>query len=250
MARQKGILNFEGTIGEIIFYKRNGKFYARRKGSPSKDKLKNGKEFENSRRVSAEFGHASKIASKIYRSCIGILNPGKHDGLHGKLTANLNKIIQSDPISEYGKRKLGFGDLTMLEKTDFEKTSLRSVVDKMPSVILSINQLQINFTELGPIKRKSLPNTATHYRLDLLWCRINETNYNTTFRKSETAPLLIDQPLSLNGLIQMDLGEPLEGDDVLCAILGIAFLQEINGKLHELTENRAVAILNGFRGKA
>lgn len=250
MARQTGVLKFEGTIDEIIFYKRNGKYYARKKGAPSREKLKKGKEFENSRRVSAEFGHASKIASKLYRSCKGILNSGRHDGLHGKLTSILNRVIQSDPISEYGKRKLGLGELKLLEGTSFEKTNLKSIVDEIPSVIFSNNQLQINFIELGSIKRKSLPIPATHYRINILWCRINEANYDTKFRKSETVPLMIDQPLSINGLIKMDLEEPLEVDDVLIVIFGIEFLQEINDELNELTENKAVTIINGFTGKS
>lgn len=39
MARQDNKLPFVGRIGELIYYKRNGKYFVRRAGYPSKEKL-------------------------------------------------------------------------------------------------------------------------------------------------------------------------------------------------------------------
>lgn len=248
MARQTGVLKFEGTIDEIIFYKRNGKYYARKKGAPSREKLKKGKEFENSRRVSAEFGHASKIASKLYRSCKGILNSGRHDGLHGKLTSILNRVIQSDPVSEYGHRRLRFGNLELMKGFDFEATSLKSLIANMPTVDHQGQVVRINFSRIGDVKKKAIPDGATHYRVDLLWCRLDEVTEKVGYQEYQGNIIELNASLDLNGVVEMDLGNALQSEEVLFVVMGIVFLQEVNGKMDELAGKRAVGVLAGLKG--
>lgn len=248
MARQTGVLKFEGTIDEIIFYKRNGKYYARKKGAPSREKLKKGKEFENSRRVSAEFGHASKFAAKLSRSCVGLLNPGRHDGLHGKLTSILNRVIQSDTVSEYGHRRLRFGNLELMKGFDFEATSLKSLIANMPTVDHQGQVVRINFSRIGDVKKKAIPDGATHYRVDLLWCRLDEVTEKVGYQEYQGNIIELNASLDLNGVVEMDLGNALQSEEVLFVVMGIVFLQEVNGKMDELAGKRAVGVLAGLKG--
>ncbi|AFL83145.1 hypothetical protein Belba_0487 [Belliella baltica DSM 15883] len=243
MAKQTGSLTLEGTMGNVIFYKRNGKFYSRSKGSPKKKRLKEGPEFENSRRVSSEFGHASKFAAKLSRSCVGLLNPGRHDGLHGRLTSKMHKVVQSDPVSVYGCRRLRFGDLDLMKGFDFEATSLKSLIANMPTVDHQGQVVRINFSRIGGVKKKAIPGGATHYRVDLLWCRLHEVNEKVGYQEYQENILDLDDSLDLNGIKEMDLGSALQEEEVLFLVMGIVFLQEVNGKMNELAGKRAVGVL-------
>lgn len=248
MAKQTGSITLEGTMGNVIFYKRNGKFYSRSKGSPNRKRLLHGEEFENSRRVSAEFGHASKFAAKLSRSCVGLLNPGRHDGLHGRLTSSMHKVIQSDMVSEYGNRRLRFGDLKLMEGFDFEATSLSSLISSMPTIDKEEQVVRVNFSKIGDIKKKTIPSGATHYRVDLLWCRLDEVNEKVSYQEYQGEIFEIGASVNMNGMAEMDLSYALQSEEVLFVVMGIVFLQEVNGTMNELAGKRAVGVLQGMKG--
>jgi hypothetical protein len=205
MAKQTGPFNLEGTIGNVIFYKRNGKYYSRSKGSPSRKRLKHGKEFENSRRVSSEFGHASKFAAKLSRSCVGLLNPGRHDGLHGRMTASLQKVLQRDPLSEYGSRRLRFGELDLMVGFNFEAMPLKRLLVSLPTVSQQGQIAQIDFTGTKSLVKNCIPAGATHYRVDFVCCRMNEVSAKTANKRYEGKAFGIDASLELIGMLDWTL---------------------------------------------
>ena len=64
MARQKGIIKLDGTIGGITFYKTTEDGYlAREKGGVSADKIANDPNFQRTRENGEGFGRAAKLVS-------------------------------------------------------------------------------------------------------------------------------------------------------------------------------------------
>ena len=49
MARQKGIIKLEGTIGDVSFYKSKDGYLAREKGGVDADRIKNDPAFQRTR---------------------------------------------------------------------------------------------------------------------------------------------------------------------------------------------------------
>lgn len=72
MARQDNKLPFVGRIGELIYYKRNGKYFVHRAGYPSKEKINTAPEFEKARKLNREFGGCIKVGHDL-RKAIGSL---------------------------------------------------------------------------------------------------------------------------------------------------------------------------------
>jgi hypothetical protein len=60
MARQKGIIKLDGTVGGITFYKSKDGYLAREKGGVSADKIANDPNFQRTRENGEEFGRAGK----------------------------------------------------------------------------------------------------------------------------------------------------------------------------------------------
>jgi hypothetical protein len=66
MAQQCGPLFFECTWDDITFYKMEGKYYARKKSSLTRERVLNDPAFAKTRLSAMQLGIASKIASAIY----------------------------------------------------------------------------------------------------------------------------------------------------------------------------------------
>ena len=90
MARQTGIIKVRGTVGGITFYKLNGIYYARAKTSLSKERVQQDAAFARSRRSSAFFGTAAKLAKVVYRK---LPVSKKGHGIIGRLTAKANRLL-------------------------------------------------------------------------------------------------------------------------------------------------------------
>ena len=66
MAKASNILRLQGTIQEITFYQRNGKWFARAKSSLSGKKVKKSPRFKRSMENMREFGATSVITKQVW----------------------------------------------------------------------------------------------------------------------------------------------------------------------------------------
>ena len=67
MAKQTGDIFLTGTIGNVTFYKLNGRYYLKTVSAHSRKRILTDPCFEKTRRNAASFGSAQKIASFVYR---------------------------------------------------------------------------------------------------------------------------------------------------------------------------------------
>lgn len=109
MAKLKGDLQFTGSLGELSAYKRHDMdtIIVRRKGGASKQRIKKGKEFVNTRRNMSEFAGRSVTVSYIRR----ILWRQKllADYNFTPVLQGLLKVVQEeDRVSDWGQRNIYF----------------------------------------------------------------------------------------------------------------------------------------------
>jgi len=67
MSKQRGPVYFTGTVDGICYYRMNGKYYARRKSTLSRKRVRRDPAFARTRRNAALLGQASRIAAGVYR---------------------------------------------------------------------------------------------------------------------------------------------------------------------------------------
>ena len=115
MARQKGIIKLDGTIGGITFYKTTEDGYlAREKGGVSADKIANDPNFQRTRENGEEFGRAGK-AGKLLRNAIrAMLQNASDTRMVSRLTAEMVKVIQEDITNPRGQRNVIDGEAELL----------------------------------------------------------------------------------------------------------------------------------------
>ncbi|MBT1711324.1 hypothetical protein KK062_23985 [Fulvivirgaceae bacterium PWU5] len=108
MAKQKGIIKLEGTLGDITFVKTAGGYIARERTSLSGDRIKNDASFQRTRENNSEFGRAAQTG-QVIRTAFRPLYGGIADSrMTGRLTKQLIRVLRTDPVTTlaaYGSRR-------------------------------------------------------------------------------------------------------------------------------------------------
>ena len=103
MAKQVGAIKITGTFGNISFYKSEGQYLVRRKGGPTRQQVKNGKNFVRVRENYNEFGNCSK-AGRLLRQTVKRWSAAADGELYRRLTQLLMKVKNHDTASVRGQR--------------------------------------------------------------------------------------------------------------------------------------------------
>ena len=235
MATQKGIIKLEGAVGDLSFYKRKGKYFARSKGGVSGDRIKNDPAFERTRENQQEFGRAC-AAGKLLRTALrqAILQ-SKDSGMTSRLTQVIMKVIQSDTENARGQRTVSKGDFALLSGFEFNRNArlgnsiqmnYESVIDRNAGIVNVIVPAFI------PSAMIAFPDGATHASIVAGVCEIDfESNdFNSKVERSILFPLDNSEQAEIN--LSIPLTENTE--KLVLLVLGIEFYQVVNGENYPL----------------
>ena len=101
MAKNSSLIKISGTLGDLTFYRMDGKDIVRRKTSLNKKRVKSDPAFENSRKSSAVFGAASSLAKETYWALPKEKIQGLFDEFHE--TERLVRIVYENITSGWKK---------------------------------------------------------------------------------------------------------------------------------------------------
>jgi len=190
MARQKGHVKYQGTIGDIRHFKIKGMdgYFAGLKGGPTANQIKTAPEFERTRENMSEFGGCAHVA-KVLRSGLGReLSKFTDPSFTGRLTALMKTVNLKDTTGVRGKRAIN---------VSLHKASLKNIVFKKGISFESICNLSVFFTSEGGIVSVSLkkslnateelkaPQNATHFRLCFNAVSLPDYRYNNETKAYE-----------------------------------------------------------------
>jgi hypothetical protein len=173
MAIQTGILPLSGKLGKMIYYRINGKNYAR--SAPEQYSLS-----ANSRKSAEEFGKASRAASLVKAGLASLIPRINSNYIDQRLRSRFMAVIRSGYSQPKGEREVADGDLAMLKgfqlnrytehrklcsinpvveidpasgiTVTLPKSSLRQVVnapDRAASMVVQLGACICNFTSKG-----------------------------------------------------------------------------------------------------
>lgn len=238
MAKVIGIPLFVGTVGNLTIYKTKDGMLARQKGGPSRQQVKHSKQFENSRRASAEFGEASRYAGKLKRAVWPILYPMRSQSLNGRLTARFRQVLLADPIHGKGERKVLSGNLGLLRDFEFgDDYHVTGQLRGLPKVSTA-DGVRLDFTGLGQVKQVA---GAQYVQVVAGPVDLQEkTDSWPEWHFSE--PLPLDKPLSEMGQLAIPI-PALPAETPLLLVLGTRYFQSLAQGSYPLTEGVAVRVV-------
>ena len=117
MARQKGIIQIEGTVGNLVF-KRDG--IVSQKGGGSQDTFRNSASMERTRENASEFGRAGSAGKVLHLSLRQVLQNTSDRYMVSSLTKKMREIIATDETNDRGQRGVLDGEVELLR--GFERT--------------------------------------------------------------------------------------------------------------------------------
>lgn len=244
MARQKGIIKLDGTIGDLTFYKSKDGYLAREKGGVPADRIANDPAFQRTRENGAEFGRAGK-AGKILRTSLRALLQNTADSrMVSRLTTLFVKVIQEDAVNPRGLRNVIDGEAELLQGFDFNANGKLGTTIYAPFTSMidrAAGTLIVNMPSFVPLNMIAAPGGATHFKIISAGSEVDFENEVFVVDTQSTAILpwdaVVTAVINLSNAVTPNSTKPL------FLALGIEFYQEVNGQMYAL-KNGAYNALN------
>ena len=235
MARQKGIIKLKGTIGDITFYKTKDGHLAREKGGIDASRIASDPAFQRTRENGSEFGRAGK-AGKTLRTALRTLLLNSADSrMVSRLTQSMVKVIQADLTNERGLRNVIDGEAELLVGFEFNiggKLGTTLFVPFVGGINRATGAITVDLDSFIPANMIAAPSGTTHFKIISAGAEIDfeaEVFVTTT---SETAIL----PWDMTPTVAISHANAVTPNSTkpLFLALGVAFYQEVNGRMYPL----------------
>ena len=237
MARQSGIIKIEGTVDDLTFLKRGGRYFVRRKGGVSRSRMLHDPAFERTRENSNEFAHAAKCATQLRRAAMVLIKKAHAPKLSNRLVSVLFRIKNLDSTSVRGARQVSIGLATpagkaLLTGYDLNPAASLAAVLQAPYVLTAATGA-ISITDFVPAEMLQYPQYATHVGLTAGFLIVDfESGVSTAALSTETQLAL---HAGATTVTLTPLAVPTGAGTKLHLLL-VAFYQEVNGILYPLQD--------------
>ncbi len=235
MAKQRGIIKLDGTIGDITFYRGKNGYVAREKGGVSAERIRTDPAYQRTRENGAEFGRAGK-SGKVLRNAIrSLLQNASDSKMVSRLSKAMLKAIQMDETNPRGLRNLTDGKPELLQGFEFnEQGKLSTTLYAPQEFILDrvSGAATISFAPFVPTNGIAVPGGTTHFKIVAAGMEIDFENEVSVVSQSATAIL----PYDTTETAAIELENPLTANSAhpLFLVLGLEFYQEVNGGQYPL----------------
>lgn len=167
MARQKGIIPIEGTLGNITFYKSKDGHLIKQKSGLTASRIANDPAFERTRENGREFGKSGK-AAKLFRTAFRSVALNIADyRMYSRLVQLMAKIVKKDAVNPRGQRGVLDDETIMLEGFNFNKNAALESTVYVPYNLITdkaSGKLELNMVDFVPMELIAAPKGTTHFR--------------------------------------------------------------------------------------
>ena len=236
MAKQKGIIKLDGTIGGITFYKTTEDGYlAREKGGVSADKIANDPAFQRTRENGEEFGRAGKAGKLLRNSIRAMLQNASDSRMVGRLTQKMVEVIQEDLTNPRGQRNVIDGEAELLEGFEFNISGklgttlyapFTGIIDRVAGTLTA------NIPAFVPINMLAAPGGSTHFKIVSAGAEVDFEN--ETFVMNNQATAVLPWDATATAVINLVNAVTANSTHPLFLALGIEFYQQVNGQMYPL----------------
>lgn len=235
MAKQKGLLKVEGTMGGMTFYKKDGAFLVKEKSHISADKIAKDAAFARTRENNAEFGSAGK-AGKLLRDSLRSMMLNATDSLvTSRVTQLMFNELKLDTTSVRGSRKPATGlalatGKALMKGFNFNINSLLSGVLYKPYTVVPATGV-ITITGLIPQTDVAFPLGATHLSISGAMGNVNFVTSVWDVKQTNVQNLAINTTASTVTLTPTAVPA---GTGIKVFLLKVEFFQLMNGVQYSL----------------
>jgi len=267
MAKQVGLVKYEGTMGDIRHFKIKGLEgnYAGLKGGPTKEQILNDPAFKRTRENMSEFA-GSATAAKSVR--VGLASLVKTMG-DPRVSARLTKVFRSINREANGKRGerpiLLTANKAIIKGFNFDKKlALASILTAPYTLADNVDRNEVTMTipDFNPADYIAAPAGATHFKLINAIASVSDYAFDKNTGKfgakveaenglgdvAKSAQLPLDVAVgAVTTLIATIPGAPVLSADVgLIACVGIEFYQKVGTEFYLFASGNAMKVIEVF----
>lgn len=267
MAKQKGVIKYVGTIGDIRHFKIKGQegYFAGMVGGPTAEQVYSAPEFERTRENMNEFGGCAKAGKSVRNGFAQLLIKMADSQLTGRLTSIMKKINLEDQTEARGSRAIEIStQRTYLNGLDFDKNlSLNSVFSAPYSVTHPTTRDIADFVvqAFDPSSLIIAPPGATHFRLVNSLAIVSDFAYNnTTGTYDATQPLYNElSNVTYSPYLDLTTAAPattvtsmlttpgtVPTDVTVLQAVGIEFYQKVGSNYYQFASGNCLKIVDAF----
>ncbi len=235
MAKQKGIIKIQGTIGDITFVKTQDGYIAKEKTSVNGKRIATDIAFQRTRENASEFGRAGK-AVKLLRTAIRtLLINAKDRRVTSRLMVEMMKVVKADATSNRGLRNVVDGEAELLQGFEFNVGAVLSAT-LFAQYTAAINRvtglLDVNIPSFIPVTDLVAPAGATHFKIVSAGAEVDFEAGKYVEKNTSTGVL----PWDANPTAAIPLSNAVTAGSThpLFLFLGIQFYQQVNGTNYPL----------------
>ncbi|MEO0900431.1 MAG: hypothetical protein AAFY71_28740 [Bacteroidota bacterium] len=268
MARQKGLIKYEGNLGGISHYKQKGvkDHLARLANGPSKEQIESDPAFRRTRENNNEFRGCALVGKHLRSSFAKLIKSSADSFITGRLVKYIKQVNLLDSINPRGQRSIALSlGPEKLKNFEFNRNlSLDTVFS--PSFTVSENgsknEATLEVEPFLPVDSIAIPEGATHFRillaiatlsdydfdpLEKIYKPVNEAE-NGLAQTTYSAYLPVDQELTVPTTLTATLtgGPTVSGTTSLATAVGIEFYQEVNGTQYLFAQGNATKFVEIF----
>ncbi len=235
MARQKGIIKLDGTIGDITFYKSQDGYLAREKGGVEASRIANDPAFARTRENGAEFGRAGKAGKMLRTAFRSLLQNTADSKMVSRLTADFVKVIQADATNDRGQRNVIDGEVEMLSGFEFNLRGKLGTTIYAPytaNIDRAAGKLEVSIPVFVPINMVAAPAGSTHFKIISAGAEVDFENETFTVDTADSAIIAWDATATT--LLTLTNNVTANSTKPLFLVLGIEFYQQVNGSMYSL----------------
>ena len=238
MAKIDGIVEIQGTVKGVTFYRSKDGMLARAKGGISKKRMSTDPAFQRTRENGVEFGHNAKMGKLLRNSASSLLLLAKDFRVSSRLSQSMSQIKNMDLVSDRGQRQVSVGIQTVegkkvLKGFDFNnKASMGSVfkgeldLDPVTGIVV--------LTDFNPAVHLSIPFGTTHVSFSTAMAVVDFelAVYKTRYGNKEN--FAVTAPMATHTFTPSEI-PPGTGTSFYFFL--IEFFQEMNGNQYPLKNN-------------
>ncbi len=234
MARQKGPLKVQGTLGDLNFYKSQDGFLIREKGGVDAKRIKKDPAFQRTRENGMEFGRAGKDG-KLLRTALRQVLLHADNRLVSRMQRALMIVLQADAVSARGKRTVTNGTLGLLKDFEFNvRSPLSSLFFAPYNVTMNrvTGNVGLNVPSFVPTDVIVAPSGTTHFKI--MSCGAMVDFEDRSFVSQTDASAILPWDSTPTVALAHNHALTANSTDVMFLVLTLQFYQEVNGDFYLL----------------
>ena len=237
MAKQIGFLKVEGTVGDITFVKTRDGYLVKQKGGVPASRIATDPKFKRTRENGAEFGLAGKAGKILRKAFAGELQSIKDRRVTSRLHKALVQVLQTDTVNKRGERNPAAGDLTMLNGFEFNiasQVSGKLVAAHTAAIDRVTGELTIDVPTFVPANAIVAPIGSTHFRIRSAGGWVDFVTGKAEVKSDVSQELAVNETNTTT--VQLSLQVQAVSTHPIFLLLGIEFLQQVNGIFYPLND--------------